>query len=54
MLLSTRRFAFPSADPFTSMRREMDQLFGLGRFFNDVPENGGAARGWYAPGRDVG
>lgn len=47
MLLSTRRFAFPSADPFTSMRREMDQLFG--RFLNEAPENGGATRGWYAP-----
>jgi HSP20 family protein len=47
MLLTTRRFGFPTFDPFASMRREMDQAFG--RFFTEVPENGGATRGWYAP-----
>jgi HSP20 family protein len=47
MLLSTRRFAAPSVDPFTSMRREMDQLFG--RFLNDRSGDGGVTRGWYAP-----
>lgn len=47
MLLSTRRFAIPTADPFASMRREMDHLFN--RFLTDLPEDGGATRGWFAP-----
>lgn len=47
MMLTTRRFGLPSADPFASMRRDMERLFG--RFHSETPENGGPARGWYAP-----
>lgn len=47
MLLSTRRFAAPAVDPFTSMRRDFDHLFG--RFLNDQSGDGGVTRGWYAP-----
>ena len=45
MLVRTRRIGLPSADPMSSMQREMDHLFG--RFLNVAPENG-AARGWHA------
>ncbi len=46
MLLSTRRVCLPAVDPVSSMRREMDHLFG--RLFSDASENG-ATRGWFAP-----
>lgn len=46
MLLSTRRFCVPAADPVSSMRRELDHVFG--QLFNQASENG-AARGWFAP-----
>ena len=47
MLVRTRRFNFPTAEAFSSVQREMENLFG--QVLSDTNGNGAHLQGWRAP-----